>query len=305
MMKQILTGLLFAATPFMAYAADEFPEAKTPSVINELGDLDDLEADWRDRDCKEKEKCGKVCCERGPRGLRGKRGFTGATGPTGATGATGATGSTGATGATGDPGATGATGAAGATGTAGATGADGATGATGATGAAGSTGATGPALSLGFGSFLSEADDVTVAPQALVPLVAQSSVAPVGMSISGNVITFSTPGTYAVHWLVGTNSDQSVGLVLNGGDLLQSVVGAVLPLPEPLSGATGSFALEPHVENVGFHIVQVSVGSTLALKNFATSPTDPGSFLFLDQAEFSFGVGSPGVSVEMLIHQLN
>lgn len=278
MIKQLISGLLFSAFSILIHANDQTPQNYTIKQTQIEG-FDELEAN-----------CGN-CCERGPRGIQGKRGFSGATGPTGSIGATGNPGPSGATGATG---LIGATGTGGATGDPGPTGSTGATGLTGPTGA---TGQTGPFPILAYGSFLSTLDNTTVEPQALIPLSTVPSQPVSNMSLSSNIVTLAATGTYEVNWLVGTRTDQVVGLILNGLDLQLSIVSAILP-----AHAASSLAEADHVENVGFHLVKVNAGATLALKNMAGATIGA---LILDTVNLPFSPVGDGVSVELMIHQID
>jgi len=128
----------------------------------------------------------------GGTGATGPQGNTGATGDRGATGDTGLPGPQGNTGATGDRGATGDTGLPGPQGNTGATGDRGATGDTGLPGPQGNTGATGPV------------GDYVISFLGLTGSVGITSGSGIGLSVSGQTMTFSNTGVLSINGSTGS-----------------------------------------------------------------------------------------------------
>jgi hypothetical protein len=187
----------------------------------------------------------------GSTGPQGNTGATGATGSTGATGATGPQGNTGATGATGATGSTGATGATGPQGNTGATGATGSTGATGATGPQGNTGATGATGATG------PVGDYVISLRGLTGAVGLTNGSGIGLSVSGNTLTFSNTGVLSFNGLTGAVTGVTTGIANTFGPLqsftngISAAGGTFNELTRFTAGISSSFVRTPSIQGPG------------------------------------------------------
>ena len=167
----------------------------------------------------------------------------GATGATGATGPQGPTGATGAAGATGSQGIQGPTGAAGATGSQGIQGPTGATGSQGPQGNTGNTGATGPV------------GDYVISLMGLTGAVGLTNGSGIGLSVSGNTLTFSNTGVLSFNGLTGAVTGVTTGTANTFGPL-QSFTNGI-----SASGAT--FARDISINSVLIGLGSGNCGSNL------------------------------------------
>ena len=145
-------------------------------------------------------------------------GNTGATGPAGATGATGPQGNTGATGSQGPQGNTGATGA---------------------------TGATGPV------------GDYVISLRGLTGAVGLTNGSGIGLSVSGNTLTFSNIGVLSFNGLTGAVTGVTTGTANTFGPLqsftsgISSAGGTFSDLTRFTAGISASFVRTPSIQEAG------------------------------------------------------
>jgi hypothetical protein len=151
----------------------------------------------------------------GPQGNTGNTGGTGPQGPQGNTGNTGNTGGTGPQGNTGNTGNTGGTGPQGPQGNTGNTGGTGPQGNTGATGPQGNTGATGPV------------GDYVISIRGLTGAVGITNGSGIGLSVSGQTLTFSNTGILSFNGLTGAVTGLTPGSIggTNGSILYKAATG--------------------------------------------------------------------------------
>jgi hypothetical protein len=221
--------------------------------------------------------------DRGLRGLKGATGKSGLAGAIGLTGASGSTGPVGATGAQGDVGPVGATGATGVTGLVGAAGPVGPRGLIGADGQVGGDGPPGPngtPAPTGY-AYVYDTSGQTVALEGDILFNANGPISADFTHVVGAAgITFVTPGTYKVAFVISGTASNQMSTFINGVGTLGGTYGAD-DGAEQTSGQT---------------ILTVSAGNVLTIRNH----TSLGAVVLANHA----GGSNTSVDASILIERL-